>query len=354
MLIVADLREYGNGPEHRFGYECIRRIAAATPGHRFIGLTASGNISDQSLPPNFTITSTAGKIKHNLLDLLWYNYQLPVILKKYNADLFISDRYLSLKTGVPQVFIAANARHKKKEGLLRKMLQKAERIVCFSASVKSGLKVDYKLPDEKFDIIFPGPDEVYRPLDWNEKKEVKAAYTNEKEYFMYAGERFEENMLLNLLKAFTVFKKRQKSNMQLLVAGTGKIPKGFLKSLSTYKYRDDVMIVDHASAAKLAQLTAAAYAAIDLNGQLRFTKLLAAMQCGVPVLAVNSALMMELFGEAALYFNPASYEDIANQLMLVFKDENKRNELIEQGDAILAGHQWELAADRLAQLLFKS
>jgi glycosyltransferase involved in cell wall biosynthesis len=57
------------------------------------------------------------------------------------------------------------------------------------------------------------------------------------EYFIYSGEIGTHKNLLNLLKAFSAFKKRQKSNMQLLIAGKclDGNTKIFLKALRLFK-----------------------------------------------------------------------------------------------------------------------
>lgn len=41
--------------------------------------------------------------------------------------------------------------------------------------------------------------------------------------------------------------------------------------------------------------------------------------------------MPEQVGDAGLFFDPKSVEDIANQIYSIWTDENKRNELIKNG-----------------------
>ena len=67
-----------------------------------------------------------------------------------------------------------------------------------------------------------------------------------KKIILFIQEQFNNgNDLLNLLKAFSVFKKRQKSNWKLVLTGNlRQYDKKFLEDLRTYKYRDDVVMAD--------------------------------------------------------------------------------------------------------------
>ena len=56
-------------------------------------------------------------------------------------------------------------------------------------------------------------------MDWEEKELIKEKYADGKAYFLFSGDINQRSNLINLLKAFSFFKKRQKSNMLLLIAG---------------------------------------------------------------------------------------------------------------------------------------
>jgi glycosyltransferase involved in cell wall biosynthesis len=51
----------------------------------------------------------------------------------------------------------------------------------------------------------------------------------------------------------------------------------------------------------------------------------------VPVLTSQNTSMQEVAGEAGLYFDANNYVDIAEKMMLIYKDESLRNRLIEKG-----------------------
>ena len=68
---------------------------------------------------------------------------------------------------------------------------------------------------------------------------------------------------------------------------------------------------------------------------------LEAMRCDVPVITSADSSMQEIAGDAALYADANDHTDIADKMMLLYKDENLRNQLIEKGrqvaQAISAG-----------------
>ena len=186
----------------------------------------------------------------------------------------------------------------------------------------------YTVATEKAAVIYTGAGDFF--LQDDEKEKTREKYSEGKEYFLFTGEISTANNLVNLLKAFSFFKKRQKSNMQLIIATkTISSNNAFVKSLNSYKYRNDVKLMQDVEEDELVKITAAAYAFVYATRQdVFYTRVLQAMQCGVPVIVSNTPIMHEICGEAALFTDPAIFENIADKMMLVFKDENQRNDLI--------------------------
>ena len=124
-----------------------------------------------------------------------------------------------------------------------------------------------------------------------------------------------------------------KSNMQLLISGrSGDTDDAFGKSLNSYKYRDNVKLIGMLKEEELANITASAYAFVYPDNSVNFTmQPLEAMRCGVPVITSHAGAIPEICGDAALYCNPDDFNDIAEKMIVLYKDENKRDELIKKG-----------------------
>ena len=81
---------------------------------------------------------------------------------------------------------------------------------------------------------------------------------------------------------------------------------------------------------------------------------LEAMQSDVPVITSLNSSMQEIAKEAALYADPESPADIAEKMMLLYKDEKLRNQLIEKGRLNSREYNWNRAAEHLWQSIEKA
>jgi glycosyltransferase involved in cell wall biosynthesis len=64
-----------------------------------------------------------------------------------------------------------------------------------------------------------------------------------------------------------------------------------------------------------------------------------AMFLGCPVIVSNKYAMPEQVGNAGLLVNPLDPQDIANKIDMIYKDENKRRQLIAKG--IIISNMWK-------------
>ncbi len=292
----------------------------------------------------------------------WFNYRIPAILRKHEADVFVSmEGFCSLRTKISQCllisdlsFLQASQSTKKTQARFYKkytaaFLAKAKSIATISAYSKTVIADHYKITAEDIAVVHPGIENIFKPLGWEEQEIIKEKYTEGKAYFLCNT----NSNLINLLKAFTFFKKRQKSNMLLLIASN--TDESFKKELKTYKLRNEVKLLEGLDKAELAKITASAYAMVYpvLYDDIALPAL-QALQCNVPVVMSDAGALPSVFCEAALYVNPKSYEDIAQKMMLVFKDETKANELVKAGNVLLQQYQSDKNANLLMLCILKA
>ncbi len=344
-------------------FDSFVAIALANPAHQFFFITAN-DPSLIPLPVNAKTLLVKQQTKSSLLWKIWYDYKLPAALRKINADVLVSaDGICSLRTRIPQCLIVNDTMFlhhpdwygKKYLGFIKSnivaCLQKADTAITFSNYSSNELITQYKTAANKIAVIIPGASKIYQPVAVVDREAVKEKYAAGKEYFLFYGAIHEHNHLIRLLKAFSLFKKRQKSSMQLIIA-TDIIPEkdAFVESLRMYKYRNELTMLAVADDTELHSITAAAYCCINispLHSDIQFLQ--NALRCEVPVIAGGSLQAEEILGAAALYAEPTSHESIAAQMMLVFKDENKRDELVKKGIEQSAVHSHENFTRELLQ-----
>lgn len=78
------------------------------------------------------------------------------------------------------------------------------------------------------------------------------------------------------------------------------------------------------------------------------------MRSGCPVIVARSAALPETCGDAALYCDPYSSEDIAEQLRTLLRSPELRKTLIERGLAHAAEYRWGASAEMLSQVIDRS
>jgi glycosyltransferase involved in cell wall biosynthesis len=116
----------------------------------------------------------------------------------------------------------------------------------------------------------------------------------------------------------------------------------FIKDLVSFKYRDEVKLFENVQSETLAYITASAYAMVyPLLYDGIGVPLIEAMQADVPVITACNTAMSEICGDAALYINPNDFNDIADKMMLLFKDEDKRNQQIIKGRQQAGFYNWD-------------
>ncbi|MEO5563287.1 MAG: glycosyltransferase family 1 protein [Chitinophagaceae bacterium] len=363
FLLNDHLEGYGY-----FVYEVLKRMTSNHPEHEFLFIFDRPYDQKFVFGENVKAVIAGPAARHPVLWKWWYDIKIPVLLKKHKADIFLScDGFCSLTTKVPQCLVVHDLAFLhypsfiKKSHLIfykyftPKFLEKANSVATVSAFSKKDILDKYKITDEKISIVYSAAKKIFQPVDDNLKEETKKKYTKGKNYFVYAGAIHPRKNLINLLKAFSIFKKRQKSDWKLVLAGrlAWKYDH-FMKSLKTYKYRDDVVLTGYIDEKELVNITGSAYAMVYPSLWEGFgVPVLEAMCCHIPVLTSTNSSMQEIGADAALYADPANHQDIADKMMLLYKDETLRNKLIEAGKQRSLQFTWDNTAELLWQAVSK-
>jgi hypothetical protein len=278
----------------------------------------------------------------------WYDRQIPRLARQYRADMVMLTGGITAKlSGVPQCLWMPERANPGENGngriypsiykaRLAAALQRAAVIFCFTGRDRDWL-AGYRPGVEEKILVLPAAMEedagVKGPLADAEKEEIKRKYVRGKEYFLADLADAVDEDVINLLKAFSLFKKRQQSNMQLILTGEINGSAGVVRQrLETYKYREDVHWQEDRPTAEVRQLSRAAYSILLLfDGHTLGAPLLNAWAAGVPVIAADGSLLQEIAGDAALPAGAGDPASLAAQLMRIYKDENGRMDLIRRG-----------------------
>src|SRR5436853_7836020 len=119
-----------------------------------------------------------------------------------------------------------------------------------------------------------------------------------------------------------------------------------MEKLKTYKYREDVVLPGYIDEQEVVHLVGSAYSLVYPCLFEGFgVQVLEAMQCDVPVITSANSAMQEIAKDAALFADPGNHEDISEQMMRLYKDEDLRKELITRGRSIAKEYSWNRTAE---------
>ena len=349
-----------------FANGIVQAMAEQCPGDQFLLLADQPPASELPTLPNQEWSQCGPPARHPLLWKFWYDVQLPRMLRRSAAEVLLSpDGFCSLTTRVPQVLVIHDLAFLRFPQFLPRaqqwyyrhytpaFIRKARRIITVSECSREDIIRHYPFARGRVDLVHNAADPAFHPLEWDEKEQVKERFTQGREYFLCVGSVHPRKNLVNLLKGFSAFKKRQQSNMKLVIAGRmGWQTEAFMDALSTFKFRDDVILTGYLPRTDLAALTGSAYALVYPSLWEGFgLPVLEAMQCGVPVLASGNSSVPEVAGGAALYFDPNDPAAIGERMMLIYKEEGRKRDMAGTGRELAARFRWQDSAARVREIL---
>jgi glycosyltransferase involved in cell wall biosynthesis len=311
-------------------------LARTWPGQPFIFLTEEA-VGAGQYPPNIVIEAVK-KSSFGWLD----QKRLLNLLAERQAD-----AYIGFGQAAMNIMLPSGSLFSKKD-----LQQPSQRIVFSDYGRLQLAPLAGSAPTRFLRPALPG---ILSPLSWTEAESIRTQYTGGREYFLYYGDIDEEHRLIELLKAFSSFKKRQQSNMQLVIAGyTTAGTDAFDEKLASYKYRADVVVLKDLSYAETLRLAAACYAVVGLSeGNALCPAVLMAVQGGAALIASDTPVNRELAGGAAAWADNARLEETLGQsMMLLYKDEDSKQVLVQKAKELSSAHDHGEMLAALAQMIY--
>jgi glycosyltransferase involved in cell wall biosynthesis len=229
--------------------------------------------------------------------------------------------------------------------LIKRAVEQASAILCVSKFTERELRDRLGVPKEKITVTHLGLD-----ADWPETA-TRHVETDGKPYLLYVGNVKPNKNLALLLKAFAQV--RHSVPYRLLLAGRmrgfGTNDEAVIRQAEALG--DHVRFTDEVSDAELISLYAGASAFIQPSLYEGFgLPLLEAMRLGCPVICSTAASLPEVAGDAALYFNPSSVQELADRLCLV-SDATRMHALRQAGFERVARFSFQECAERSAAVM---
>lgn len=345
-----------------FTYESLKRIVLSHPEHEFFFIFDRKYDKEFIFAPNVKPIVIGPQARHPFLFYLWFEFSIPHILKKIGADLFLSpDAYCSLKTKTKTLIVIhdLNFEHfpENMPWLVRnhytyftpRFAKKANRIATVSEFSKVDIVKQYDISPDKIDVVFNGANKSFKALTDDLKKITKEKYSQGQEFFVFIGALNPRKNLVNLFKAFDLYRDQNKTSTKLLVVGekmwwTGEIKDTF----ESMKYKDEVVFTGRLEPNDLHKVVGSALAVAYVSIFEGFgIPIVEAWYAETPVITSNVTAMPEIAGDAALITDPFNPQSIADAMKSITFDEKLRQNLIEKGKLRRQKFSWEKTAENL-------
>jgi len=294
----------------------------------------------------------------------WYSYKLARIFKKLRIDIAIGLYGVCTSSNIRQILVVPDVvLVKPHKGMLlwqqfaasrmKESLQTASLIITYSKATAKAITVLTENASKKIKVLPYTAPEIFTPMEWHNKLYVKSRYAQNKEYFIGILPDNNETIFVELLKAFSKFKKWQQSGMKLILLPKDEsFTNALYGKLDTYKYREDVNLVNDADKKDTADLIAAAYALLhpsEIDAEL--WPAIVGLQSNTPVIAYETESIKEYLGDAGLFVTAKNHEAFGDELNKIYKDETLKNKIIETAATQTTNYKQEEVIEQLWQLL---
>ena len=304
--------------------------------------------------------------RHPLLWYLFFEFGIPPVLKKYNIDLFLSpDGWISLSTKITTISVMHDLNYAYFPEFIKlapriyyklffkRFAQKASRVVAVSEFTKNDLMQLYKISETKIDVVYNAAGNSFHPISSDDQIKIKTKYTDGNDYFIYIGAIHKRKNLINLFKAFDIFKTKQASKIKLVIVGSKKWWKGEIEdTYNAMKFKDELIFTGRLDSDELNSALASALALTYVSFFEGFgIPIVEAFKAGTPVITSNTTSMPEVAGDCALLVNPNSIDEIVNAMESIASNPTLRKELIKKGLEREKVYNWDKSAEKLWAIL---
>jgi glycosyltransferase involved in cell wall biosynthesis len=220
----------------------------------------------------------------------------------------------------------------------KKVARKSNALIAFTKFVMQDVAKFARVGEEKITVINLAAEELAGETEPIDKLAGK-------EFIMFTGRPLPHKNLFRLIEAFA---KLKQSHPELSLAIIGKKDASFnsyISFMDKLGVSGSVVFTDYIPDGQLkwALGHTKAYVFPSLSEGFGLPGL-EAMHYGAPVVSSNSTCLPEVYGDAALYFNPTDVNDMAEKIDKVLSDAKLRNNLVEKGKNQVKKYSWERMA----------
>ena len=236
------------------------------------------------------------------------------------------------------------------------------RAMTISQASANDLMNILRLPKQRIDVVTEAADHLFRVIDdpaVSARARDRYAIPENADLLLHVGGMNRHKNILGLLKAMPeVIAERPNTHLAIVGSTSGM---GFWDNFPELQnfvethppLKQHVHFTDRISDGELVELLNGAAALVFPSFSEGFgLPAVEAMSCGIPVLASNRGSLLEVIGDAGLFFDPESPAEIADCVLRFLGDDKLRGRLAELALKRAQTFTWKRAAE-LAEACFR-
>jgi glycosyltransferase involved in cell wall biosynthesis len=237
--------------------------------------------------------------------------------------------------------------------MTRATTRRADAVIAVSESTARDAIQILGLPPERVHVIPNGVNPSLHPPSADEIAALRDRYELPERYVLYLGTLEPRKNLPTLIEAYGMARHSGIEHGLVIAGGKGWYDEPIYEAVRVTGFEEDILLIGYVPSEHLAAL----YGGADL---FVYPSLyegfglppLEAMACGVPVLVSNVSAMPEVVGKGGVTVNPREPKQIAEAMLSLLGDEDRRRVLAEAGLERAARYSWENTA-RLTAALYR-
>jgi glycosyltransferase involved in cell wall biosynthesis len=231
--------------------------------------------------------------------------------------------------------------------MLKASARKAEHIVTVSEYSKAQIMARLGISGSKITVIHCGVDsQFWRTGDRNKNKAAVESLGIKIPFVLYVGNLKPHKNVSTLLRAFAQLRRREKLPHCLVIVGDDARGKpSLVDECSRLDIREQTSFIPFVEQSLLPKIYGAADLLVVPSTIEGFgLPVLEAMASGTPVISSRAASLPEVAGDAALYFDPASSDELAAVMERLLQSAELQNSLRRKGLSRAMKFSWQESA----------
>lgn len=235
--------------------------------------------------------------------------------------------------------------------------RKSAHVLTVSEYSKKQIVETYGIPEEKVTVTYNGVSDQFHKIDSDTELDntLQRFALKDEPFILAVGNLQPRKNIERLIRVYCQLRKAEKIQQKLVLVGKLDyrghaieqqiIDSGMQNHITTTGYVSDDELIALYNRADFF-VYPSYYEGFGLP-------VIEAMACGTAVITSRVSSIPEVGGEAAMYIDPHSDNDLEQQILKIANDANLRNNLIEQGLTQAKKFNWETTAKQTINILEK-